>query len=206
MNLMLREKSIAALTHVTVIPVGLSLALLWVAGCGNGESTNVVAGNKQAENVAIESETPVASQPQVTKKANPAADAALGEACSNGDLEAVRTALEEGADVNARDEEGRMPLMLAAFDGHDSIVRLLLEKGAEVNAVDLAGRTALMYSSSGPFPGTVQLLLVNGAKVNLRDRAERFTALDVCCGGGARQERGVVVDPQCRSASRRRGR
>ena len=38
-------------------------------------------------------------------------------------------------DINARTyEEGRTPLMWAAFHGHLDVVRLLLSKGVDVNA------------------------------------------------------------------------
>jgi hypothetical protein len=174
---MSRQRNLAAFTLITTMFVGICLVTWWAVSGGSGERGTEVTEPGPAEILPADADQPVVSVPEVAREQHPAADAALREGCYKGDVAAVRTALSDGADVNARDEAGRVPLMLAAFDGHESVVRLLVEKGAEVNAVDLAGRTALMYSSSGPFPGTVQLLLVNGAEVNLRDRAERFTAL-----------------------------
>ena len=84
------------------------------------------------------------------------------------DITRVRKLLEQGADVNAKDEEhAETPLMLAVkFAGAD-MVRLLLEAGAEVDARDGWGRTALFYApvSSEVFG----LLLRAGADVHARD-------------------------------------
>ncbi len=43
----------------------------------------------------------------------------------------ARTALAEGADVNANTGEGRTPLIVAAMASRPEMVRMLLEKGAD---------------------------------------------------------------------------
>lgn len=49
-----------------------------------------------------------------------------------------------GGDVNACDDKGRTPLILAASRGHAEICRLLLEAGADPAHVDVEGNDALM--------------------------------------------------------------
>lgn len=168
----------------TQICRALSCAVLLTGacgGCGSGDRSVASSGAPLATDVPAK-QAPAASAAgeDVAKKrptSNPAADTALREACTRGDLQAARKAVDEGADANAADENGRTPLMWAAYDGHEAIVTTLLENKARINDRDSEGRTALMYCASGAFPTTVQLLLVNGAEVDLRDKAEGFTAL-----------------------------
>ena len=60
----------------------------------------------------------------------------LGYACYKGLCDIVDILLENGADVNHRDECGRTPLYIALSNGNPIIVRKLLDTGADVNAVD----------------------------------------------------------------------
>jgi len=58
-------------------------------------------------------------------------------------LEAVKVALELGADVNAANYLGLTALHGAAFNGSNKIIQFLVEKGANLNAKDKAGQTPL---------------------------------------------------------------
>jgi ankyrin repeat protein len=75
-----------------------------------------------------------------------AADRALFQATRMNDLNAVRTALERGADVNGRSEDGDTPLMYAAVYSTADCITLLLDRKADPNARDKRGGTALMRS------------------------------------------------------------
>jgi ankyrin repeat protein len=55
----------------------------------------------------------------------------------------LRLLLERGADVNARANDGSIPLHRASRNGALEVVRLLLEHGADVEAVNSDGETAL---------------------------------------------------------------
>ena len=44
--------------------------------------------------------------------------------------------VKQGAALNARDGNGRTPMMVAAFRQDDAAVRALIEAGADVNALD----------------------------------------------------------------------
>lgn len=56
---------------------------------------------------------------------------------------AVRLHVERGDNLEARDERGLTPLMLAASKNRSSVCRILLEAGADAFAVDPSGRNAL---------------------------------------------------------------
>jgi ankyrin repeat protein len=67
-----------------------------------------------------------------------------------GDTDAVRLLLDRGADVNARDGDGRTALMLACYSDTYPIdvVRILIERGADVNARTPSGETAVSFAAA----------------------------------------------------------
>ncbi|KAJ5392288.1 HET-domain-containing protein [Penicillium cosmopolitanum] len=65
----------------------------------------------------------------------------LFDAAGYGREQAVGLLLDRGADIEAKDSEGKTPLFLAAKHGHEHIVNLLLERGANINVKDETGQT-----------------------------------------------------------------
>jgi hypothetical protein len=91
--------------------------------------------------------------------------AQLIEAAGMGDTEAVRSLLQEGVDVNAKNEVfGYTALILAARQGHADTVRMLLENGADVNTADRYGSTALRWAEKNGHAEVVNLLKEAGAR------------------------------------------
>ena len=72
----------------------------------------------------------------------------LHDAVKKNDILAVRCFLMRFADVNAKDEDGRMPLHVAASRGHTEIAELLIARGADINAAYELPTAALQGSSS----------------------------------------------------------
>ena len=65
----------------------------------------------------------------------------------NANPEALRTLLDAGANLEARDEFGRTPLMLAAArNSNPKVVQLLLDAGTDATATDQEGRRAIDYA------------------------------------------------------------
>ena len=76
-------------------------------------------------------------------------NARLIKAATAGNTTKAKELIESGADVNARDKEGRQtPIMFAASGNHAELARLLIEKGAEVNAKDASDWTPLLWAST----------------------------------------------------------
>jgi len=101
----------------------------------------------------------------------------LIRAVSRGDTPTARALLARGADVQARDANGRTALMYAAENGDPTSVQALLTNGADVNARDGKGWTALTYAAENGDLSTVHTLLANKAPVNAKSEASGWTAL-----------------------------
>ena len=80
-----------------------------------------------------------------------------------GDVHTVKTLLERGADVHARDKLGETALMKAARLGNYPVVQLLIEFGADVHAIDATGGTALSYATRFGQEEVADLLKNHGA-------------------------------------------
>lgn len=128
-------------------------------------------------------------------------DEQLLAAAESGAVEEVRSLIDAGAAIEARDArkttDGRTPLMLASGHGHADALTALIAAGANVNATDepsgqpgpgfkpcfnlggleaiedefRLGRTALMFAAAGGHIGAIRALISAGADVNYADFA-----------------------------------
>lgn len=85
--------------------------------------------------------------------------------------------------IDAVNQAGETPLMMAALRGQLDMARRLIEKGAAINR---EGWSPLHYAASGPEPEVVRLLLDKGAVIDARSpngttplmMAARYGAID----------------------------
>ncbi len=84
-------------------------------------------------------------------------------AAGEGKLEAVRYLLDEGAEVNARDDQGETALIEAAFSGQVDVIKELLLRGADINLISKQG-TALDVAVSRNNAAAADLLKHRGGK------------------------------------------
>jgi Ankyrin repeats (3 copies) len=89
--------------------------------------------------------------------------ARLQSAAKAGDLEQATLLLDQGSEVNARDAQGRTPLMLATVQGRLEVVRLLLQRGADPNIGDNSGKTPLQQATDQNLNDIAGLLRGAGA-------------------------------------------
>ena len=91
----------------------------------------------------------------------------LVNAVNRENVNATRKLLNNGANVNQNNGNGRSPLMQASFIGNSELVKLLLAKGADVNKADSDGNTALHFATVENYLGITRLLLAApGIQVN----------------------------------------
>ena len=119
----------------------------------------------------------------------------------SNNVETVKSLLNNGVDVNAKNHLGTTALMSAASSGQTNMVEFLLDRGADINAKDIGGDTALTYSGQPQIDPTTglpktftsddeiievkicKLLLDKGADINAKD-SEGMTALMYAASSG----------------------
>jgi outer membrane protein assembly factor BamB len=90
---------------------------------------------------------------------------ALWSAVRNGDPKAITAALDDGVEVNARNEIGVTALWIAAGKGKRDVIDLLVRRGADVNARDgIWYQTPLSLAVGEGNPEIVKLLIQSGAR------------------------------------------
>ncbi len=141
-------------------------------------------GNKEA------AETLIAKGADVRAK-NKFGETALQSVCRGidyyqGEEPAKRGALlslllDNGAEVNTQDRDGRTPLMEASRREGSKIVGILLANGALPNVQDRIGWTALMWAADANQTEVIKLLVKHGADLDLRGSRGQ-TALRIAKG------------------------
>jgi len=92
------------------------------------------------------------------------------------DLDKVRLLVAHGANVNARSETERTPLLVAAsYPGTVDLLRLLLDRGADLRAKDQLGATALSLAVRSADVAVVRFLVERGLDPNALSTAAQRT-------------------------------
>jgi hypothetical protein len=89
---------------------------------------------------------------------------AFRRAAENGDLPTLRRMLDEHANIDSRDGEGRTALMLAVLRARADAVQLLLDSGADPNLADNHGTTPLQAAMAGKKTAITAALERKGAR------------------------------------------
>lgn len=100
----------------------------------------------------------------------------LHELIEKEEIENIKVLIENGVDINKRDDWGDTPLHLAINLELIEIIELLINKGADVNKVDYYGKTPIRWLSSHN-KNIVKMLLEYGTDPNIKDNDGR-TVLD----------------------------
>jgi uncharacterized protein len=115
-----------------------------------------------------------------------AAPSSVVEAAMQGNKDAVRTLLKQGADVNTPQGDGMTALHWAAQKGDLDLAQTLLYAGANVRATTrVGGYTPLLIASRNGHAALVDALLANGADPNLATSNGATPLMMAAQGGNA---------------------
>jgi uncharacterized protein len=128
-----------------------------------------------------------------------ATDARVADAARRGDATAVRTLVQQGADVNGALGDGMTALHWAAQHGDDALAALLMGSGANPRATTRIGRhTPLHIAADGGHPAVVRALLARqGGRVALDVNVRTTTGatpLHFAAASGNSETVGILLD------------
>jgi ankyrin repeat protein len=108
-----------------------------------------------------------------------ALDHQLYQAIAKGDMGAVRVLLDNGANLEAKNERGDTPLFTAVENHNPEMVKLLLEKGANISAQNKYKETVLTDPVRSTDPDMLRVLLAANPDTAVKNAA----LLDAAEGG-----------------------
>ncbi|MFZ4287860.1 ankyrin repeat domain-containing protein [Variovorax sp. HJSM1_2] len=101
----------------------------------------------------------------------------LHAAAQRGDVAKLEKIIAQKADLNARDEQGRTPLHVAAFAKQSQVIRLLAQAGADLSAMENDKYDAVTIAAVADDEATLATLLSVGASAKLTTSRYDGTAL-----------------------------
>lgn len=99
----------------------------------------------------------------------------LQKSIKNKDLNGIKNALKNGADINTKYQilDGASALNWGCSFGYENIVIYLINNGADINSANKQGETPLMRAALSDYYSIVTFLLSKGADVNVHDNLNR---------------------------------
>jgi len=98
----------------------------------------------------------------------------------NNQLEAVKSALENGADVNTQNKLGQSLLLIATMNQQIEMVKLLVSHKADVNLQAENLDSAFLYAGANGQTQLVQLFLENDARFDIFNRYNGTALIPAC--------------------------
>lgn len=99
-------------------------------------------------------------------------DTQLITSAEKGDTTAVRSLLQQGADVDAQDERGRTAIMAATHGNHPETVKVLIDAGADINRQDNIQDNPFLYAGATGRLEILRLMIDAGADTKLLNRSD----------------------------------
>jgi ankyrin repeat protein len=116
----------------------------------------------------------------------------LTKAARYADIPMMKELIRAGADINAADENGNTPLLMAIKMIDIAPVKELISAGVDLNKPDLVGNTPLIVAAMNGKTQVVRLLVSSGAQLDIQNNAGQ-TALDIATKYGHKDIIDILV-------------
>lgn len=109
-------------------------------------------------------------QPQSSEQKVEVMDQQLIASAENGKTDDVLALLQDGADINATDDQGRTAVMAATYNNQVDTVKTLIQKGADINIRDNNLDNVLLHAGASGKLEILKLAIEAGADTKLTNR------------------------------------
>lgn len=117
----------------------------------------------------------------------------LRQAAERGNAVEVRAALDQGANIDARNSAGATPLLIATHHNHVDAAKVLIDAGADVNAKDRIHDSPYLYAGARGHNEILKMTLSHGADLKSTNRYGG-TALIPAAERGHVETVGILID------------
>ncbi|WP_144527789.1 ankyrin repeat domain-containing protein [Peribacillus simplex] len=94
----------------------------------------------------------------------------LIQAVERNETERIRRLIEQGADINTQDSEGRTATMIATYNNDVETAKILIEAGADVNIQDDMKNSPFLYAGAEGYVNILKLAIEAGADPSITNR------------------------------------
>lgn len=100
-----------------------------------------------------------------------------------GNIEKIKSLLEQGADINLQDDDNWTALHYAVDDSQSECLTFLIEQGISLEAKDKEGKTAIYHAAENGEAKCLNILIKHGANIHTTDNHD-WTALHAAATNG----------------------
>lgn len=191
---------IAAGANVNTVMIKGATPLMMAAAMGKLEAVNVLIDAGADVNAAVVDGSTAASLASslghldvIDRLTRAGASISNGvllmDASSRGDIDLVNRLIDDGTDVNVKNNGGETPLLFASEKGRLDVMKALVRAGADVNVKNGDGNTPLLllgnketYEAEDEILDVTTILIKAGADVNARNKLGSTAVMEATYG------------------------